>query len=574
MAVKFANRVKVNTSTTGTGTITLGSAVAGFQSFADGGIVDGNEVRYTIIDGNAWEVGTGTYTSAGTTLSRTLIESSTGSLLNLSGTNVEVFITMAAVDIDNLATRSIDVYNYTATSGQTAFTGADDNGNTMDFLEDNIIVTLNGVTLEKTADYTVSGGNTVTLNSGAATSDELNVTAFKYFGIADALPLSGGTLTGGLTGTSATFSGDLTVDTNTLYVDSTNNSVGIGTTSPSAPLTVKAPSNAEAIHVIGRSDDIGQIVFVEADGTTKNARIDARNTHLNIGTLTSLPLKFETNATERMRIDSSGNLLVGTTSTSIVGSGGLAAKPQGSGVRLDISNSGGAAMLLDRRTNDGDIISFYKDGTTVGVIGTSGVDLTIGTGDVGLKFNDASNRIDPWNVSTNTSVDGTFDLGKTDRRFKDLYLSGGVYLGGTGSANHLDDYEYGSFTPQFYSNYGGSPITLSNPYGYYRKIGSLVFLSAGWYNSSTSCASWAGQMRMTLPITASQGSSGARDMAVPPASISVFSAGGQYIRGMVDSSTYIDFYAQVSSTSWGNPSYSGNQGGGSYFHFSLTYRTT
>ena len=196
MAVKFANRVKVNTSTTGTGTITLGSAVAGFQSFADGGIVDGNEVRYTIIDSNDWEVGTGTYTSAGTTLSRTLIESSTGSLLNLSGTNVEVFITMAAVDIDNLATRSIDVYNYTATSGQTAFTGADDNGNTMDFLEDNIIVTLNGVMLEQTADYTVSGGNTVTLTSGAATSDELNVTAFKYFGIADALPLSGGTLTG------------------------------------------------------------------------------------------------------------------------------------------------------------------------------------------------------------------------------------------------------------------------------------------------------------------------------------------------------------------------------------------
>ena len=199
MAVKFANRVKVNTSTTGTGTITLGSAVAGFQSFADGGIVNGNEVRYTIVDGTDWEVGTGTYTSTGTTLSRTLIESSTGSLLNLSGTNVEVFITMAAVDIDNLATRSIDVYNYTATSGQTAFTGADDNGNTMDFLEDNIIVTLNGVTLEKTADYTVSGGNTVTLTSGAATSDELNVTAFKYFGIADALPLSGGTLTGDLT---------------------------------------------------------------------------------------------------------------------------------------------------------------------------------------------------------------------------------------------------------------------------------------------------------------------------------------------------------------------------------------
>ena len=212
MAVKFANRVKVNTSTTGTGTITLGSAVAGFQSFADGGIVDGNEVRYTIIDGNAWEVGTGTYTSAGTTLSRTLIESSTGSLLNLSGTNVEVFITMAAVDIDNLATRSMDVYSYTATSGQTAFTGADDNGNTLDFLEDNIIVTLNGVTLEKTADYTVSGGNTVTLTSGAALNDELNVTAFKYFGIADAVPTSGGAFTGNVDfGAGIDVTGNITV---------------------------------------------------------------------------------------------------------------------------------------------------------------------------------------------------------------------------------------------------------------------------------------------------------------------------------------------------------------------------
>ena len=212
MAVKFANRVKVNTSTTGTGTITLGSAVAGFQSFADGGIVNGNEVRYTITDGNDWEVGTGTYTSAGTTLSRTLIESSTGSLLNLSGTNVEVFITMAAVDIDNLATRSMDVYSYTATSGQTAFTGADDNGNTLDFLEDNIIVTLNGVTLEKTADYTVSGGNTVTLTSGAALNDELNVTAFKYFGIADAVPTSGGAFTGNVDfGAGIDVTGNITV---------------------------------------------------------------------------------------------------------------------------------------------------------------------------------------------------------------------------------------------------------------------------------------------------------------------------------------------------------------------------
>lgn len=93
MAFVLADRVKETTTTTGTGTITLAGASTGFQSFA--AIGNGNTTYYTIAaqGGSEWEVGIGTYTSSGTTLSRdtVLASSNSGSAVNFSAGTKDVF---------------------------------------------------------------------------------------------------------------------------------------------------------------------------------------------------------------------------------------------------------------------------------------------------------------------------------------------------------------------------------------------------------------------------------------------------------------------------------------------------
>ena len=98
MALVVYNRVQETTTTTGTGTVTLAGAVTGFQSFAAVG--NGNSTYYTIAaqSGSDWEVGIGTYTSSGTTLSRSTVLSSSNSsnLVNFGAGTKSVFVTLPA----------------------------------------------------------------------------------------------------------------------------------------------------------------------------------------------------------------------------------------------------------------------------------------------------------------------------------------------------------------------------------------------------------------------------------------------------------------------------------------------
>ena len=241
--------------------------------------------------------------------------------------------------------------------------------------------------------------------------------------------------------------------------------VGIGTSSPTLPLDIVSNAGADALKIRARptSDDYGTLTFYNNAGTTKWADIQSN---------VAKDLRFYTNGgSEAMRIDSSGNLLVGTSGTNWTTTAGLYAFYQSA---LNVTRNGAESMNLNRLTNDGTIIGFRKDGSTVGSIGTTGGDLYIATGDTGIRFDDSADQIRA-STSAGSNRDGAIDIGFTDSRFKDLYLSGGVYLGGTGADNHLHDYEEGLYTVTITLGSGSASLTSNKLF--YTKIGRMVTIS-------------------------------------------------------------------------------------------------
>jgi hypothetical protein len=161
MALVVKDRVKVVSTTTGTGTFTLGAAPSGFQNFSV--IGDGNTTYYAIVDSVAgtWEVGIGTYTSSGTTLSRdTILESSTGgTAVNFAAGNKDVFVTYPAE-------RAVYQDASTGTTFSPVFNAS--NG----ILVNSATVTANytipvGSNAMSTGPVTISDGVTVTVSDGS-----------------------------------------------------------------------------------------------------------------------------------------------------------------------------------------------------------------------------------------------------------------------------------------------------------------------------------------------------------------------------------------------------------------------
>ena len=201
------------------------------------------------------------------------------------------------------------------------------------------------------------------------------------------------------------------------------------------------------------------------------------DTDTGISRPTTNALNFVTAGAERARLDASGNLLIATTSTDS-GTAGIRLNATGFGA---FTRDGGQVLTTVRLSSDGEIIRLKKDTATVGrIFSMSGANIQIGSGDVGLRFYDTGDAIYPVNNGTNLDRDNAIDLGRSGVRFKDIYLSGGAYLGGTGTANKLEDYEEGTWTPS------ASVGSVSHIAGGYIKIGRLVTLTIDLSNFSES----------------------------------------------------------------------------------------
>ena len=271
--------------------------------------------------------------------------------------------------------------------------------------------------------------------------------------------------------------------------------IGIGTTSPAQKLTVASEGRLR----LQRSDN------------TRYADIYNDNSFLNIVTSND-PIKldgqsyirFDVGGSEHMRINSDGALMVATTDLSAYNNNAGSTADNGlvyDTYAFSVARYNGTVSYLNRTgSSDGTILELRKNGGGIGTLGytSSGFYIDGEANHIGLRMF-ASTLGARLNGSDN---DGDVDLGWSGGRFKNLYLSGGAYIGGTGSANYLDDYEEGTWTPVYQmTGTAFSSITHDVQIGTYTKVGRLVTVNFGIRTSALTKGSASGDVTIAgLPF--------------------------------------------------------------------------
>ena len=279
--------------------------------------------------------------------------------------------------------------------------------------------------------------------------------------------------------------------TSTAITIDSSERVGIGETAPFANVHVKVSdsgvtslnsaasglfiesANSTGMTIGSGTTNVGRLVFTD---NSNDLRGMVEYNHSNDA------MRFYSGGGERMRIDSSGRLFVNATSSILDGSEKFGVN--GGHSSFQFSNT---PLLVNKTGTDGSIISVRKDGTVVGSLGSLTSALVLESNS-NTGFIKAGGSIQyNWSIyDFSAQSDNGRDLGKTSKRWKDLYLGGGLYVGGTGTANKLDDYEEGTFTPGIEGTTTAGTFTPNNTYtrGRYTKVGRLVQVYFGLVYSS------------------------------------------------------------------------------------------
>jgi hypothetical protein len=218
-----------------------------------------------------------------------------------------------------------------------------------------------------------------------------------------------------------------------MTIDSSGN-VGIGTNSPSSYGKTTIALGAVGGNVLALQKDSGAGIAFYGASFNATGLLESQSASGDMVFYTGT-----SGVSEKMRIDSSGNVLVGKTAT---GLGNQGAELSATG-QLKGTASNQVVAYLNRTSSDGTIAEFRKDNTAVGSIGSISSDLYIAEGSVGLRFDGENNQILP--SSTTASTDNTCNLGASSARFKDLHLGGNAYIQGDSStlpAIVINDVEY------------------------------------------------------------------------------------------------------------------------------------